>query len=80
MATLAHGLPVPSASIAASWLLEHGPGTAPTEALETLRVVSLQLQLEGQIMVKQLDGKEYLQLQREASAEASPEKKEDDPS
>ena len=64
MATLSHGLPVPSASIAASWLLEHEPGTAPNEALEVLRVVSLQLQLEGQILVKQLEGKEYLQLRR----------------
>ncbi len=66
MATLAHGLPVPSASIAASWLLEHEPGTPPSEALEVLRVVSLQLQMEGKIEQKQLDGKEYYQLRRAA--------------
>ena len=72
LATLAHGLPVPSASIAASWLLEHAPGTSPSEALEVLRVVSLQLQLEGQILVKQLDGKEYLQLCRSLSNLSDP--------
>ena len=75
LATLAHGLPVPSASIAASWLLEHEPGTTPSEALEVLRVVSLQLQLEGQITVKQLDGKEYLQLRRDASKASDPSDK-----
>ena len=72
LATLAHGLPVPSASIAASWLLEHEPGTTPSEALEVLRVVSLQLQLEGQIVVKQLEGKEYLQLRRNISNVSDP--------
>ncbi len=72
LATLAHGLPVPSASIAASWLLEHEPGITPSAALEVLRVVSLQLQLEGQVLVKQLEGKEYLQLRRPASNLADP--------
>ncbi len=72
LTTLAHGLPVPSASVAASWLLEHAPGTTPSEALEVLRVVSLQLQLEGQILVKQVDGKEYLQLGRRLSNLAAP--------
>ena len=67
-----HGLPVPSASIAASWLLEHEPGITPSAALEVLRVVSLQLQLEGRILVKQLEGKEYLQLCRSASNVADP--------